>query len=147
MAKFILCQVEGRDDSFEDPLELYRNALVARPLAVVQFARFEKRRDEVEAVQAEALLREAMELCSTGSHENRDATFLLQLRGGRGVEPVDAGESPVELRSTSCLTDSDSWIICGQLLDRFERFGDSTDMEQAITHLENMIGSLKCSGS
>ncbi|KAF8138935.1 hypothetical protein EV363DRAFT_1093795, partial [Boletus edulis] len=76
MAKFILCQVEGRDDPFEDPLELYRNALAARPvghvdrpstliqLAVVHFARFAKRRDEVEAVQADGLLREAMELCS-----------------------------------------------------------------------------------
>ncbi|KAI9566383.1 hypothetical protein HD554DRAFT_1189325 [Boletus coccyginus] len=71
MAKFILCQVEDTEASFEVPITLYRNALAARPvghldrpstliqLAAVHFARFERQRDEISRTLAEVLLHEA----------------------------------------------------------------------------------------
>ncbi|KAF8444055.1 hypothetical protein L210DRAFT_3108737 [Boletus edulis BED1] len=128
MAKFIICQAEEPDVSFAVPLELYRNALIARPtghvdrpstliqLAMVHFVQFEKQRDEVERARAEALLREAMELSASGSHENRAAMFLLQLHASRRMNSVHAGgQSPVESHSTSPLTDEDTWILGFQL--------------------------------
>ena len=152
MAKFILCQAEDMDVSL--PLSLYRNALLARPvghvdrpstliqLAVVQFARFEKRRDEVEGARAEALLHEAMELSSTESHETRAATFVLQLHAVRGVVPAQAdGESSVEQDSTSSFKDEDTRTFIVQLLGRFERFGDVADLQQAIILLKELVRS------
>jgi hypothetical protein len=116
MVKFIHYHVEDTDASLEVPLGLYRDVLAARPvshvdrpstliqLATVHFAHFEKRRDEVAGARAEALLHEAMELSSAGSHEQRAATFMLQLHARRRVGPVQAdGESS----STSRLTDED----------------------------------------
>ena len=154
MAKFIRCHAEDTDASLEDPLSLYRNALAARPvghvdrpstliqLAVVYFARFEKRRDEVEGARAEALLHEAMELSSAESHEKRAATFLLQLRAGRGVGPVQADDEPsVEQDSTSRSTDEDPWILSVQLLQRVQRFGDVANLQQVITLLEELVRS------
>ena len=154
MAKFIHCRVEDTDASLDVPLSLYCNALVARPvghvdrpstliqLAAVHFVRLEKRRDEVERAHAEALLHEAMELSSTDSHDKRAATFVLQLHAGRGVGLVQAdGESSVEQDSTSRLTGEDPWIFSVQLLGLFERFGDPAVLRQAITLLEELIGS------
>ena len=154
MAKFILCQVENTDSSFEVPLTLCRNALAARPvgrvdrpftliqLAAVHFARFEKRRNKVEGARAEALLHEAMELSSTESHEKRAATFALQLNAGRGLDALEADEeSLVKQGSISGSTDEDLWIFSAQLLHRFERFGDLADVEQAITLLEEIVRS------
>jgi hypothetical protein len=104
----------------------------------VHFAHFEKRRDEVAGARAEALLHEAMELSSAGSHEKRAATFMLQLHARRRVGPVQAdGESS----STSRLTDEDLCIFSLQLLRRFEWFGDLADLQQAITLLEELVRS------
>jgi hypothetical protein len=154
MAKFILCQVEDTYGSLEVSLGLYRNALAARPvghvdrpstliqLAAVHFARFEKRRDEVEEARAEALLQEAIELSSTESHEKRAATFVLELHARRRVNPIRADDkSSMEQDSTSRLTDEDPWIFSVQLLHRFKRFGDIADLQQAITLMEEIIKS------
>ncbi|KAG6372069.1 hypothetical protein JVT61DRAFT_8778 [Boletus reticuloceps] len=154
MAKFILCQVEDRDVSLEVPLGLFRTALVTRPvghvdrpstlihLAMVHFARFEKRRDEVEGARGEALLREAMELSSTGSHENRAAAFLLRLHAGRRVDPVHAShQSLVELHSPSPIMDDDPRNLGVHLLRRFQRFGDLADLQQAIALLQRSVRS------
>ncbi|KAG6372542.1 hypothetical protein JVT61DRAFT_7651 [Boletus reticuloceps] len=154
MAKFILCQVEDRDVSLEVPLGLFRTALVTRPvghvdrpstlihLAMVHFARFEKRRDEVDGARGEALLREAMELSSTGSHENRAAAFLLRLHAGRRVDPVHAShQSLVELHSPSPITDDDPRNLGVHLLRRFQRFGDLADLQQAIALLQRSVRS------
>jgi hypothetical protein len=115
MAKFILCQVE---DTYglprAIPLSLYRNCTCYRPighvdrpstliqLAAVHFARFQKRRDEVEGARAEALLNEAIELSSTESHERRAATFMLQLHAGRRVGPVQADGRIIGGEQFSC---------------------------------------------
>ena len=141
MAKFILCQVEDTDAFLEVPLSLYHNVLVACPighidrpstliqLAMVHFARFEKRRDEVEGAWAEVLLLEAMELSSTESHEKRAATFVLQLHAGCGVGLVQAdGKSLVEPDSTSCLTEEEPWIFSVQSLHRFKQSGGVADL-------------------
>jgi tetratricopeptide (TPR) repeat protein len=154
MAKFILCQVEDTYGSLEVPLGLYRNALTARPvghvdrpstliqLAAVHFARFEKRRDEVEEARVKTLLQEAIELSSTESHEKRAATFVLELHARRRVNPIRADDkSSMEQDSTSRLTDEDLWIFSGQLLHRFKRFGDIADLQQAITLMEEIIKS------
>ena len=154
MVRFILCQVEDTYTSLEVPLGLYRNALAARPvghvdrpstllrLAAVHFARFEKRRDKVEGARAKALLHEVTELSSTESHENRAATFVLELHARRTVDHVQAdNEPPVEQDSTSRLTDEDPGVLSVQLLHRFERFGDVGDLQQAITLLEEIIRS------
>ncbi|KAI9462573.1 CHAT domain-containing protein [Boletus coccyginus] len=155
MAKFILCQVEDTNASLEVPLGLYRNALAARPvghldrpstmvqIAIVHFAQFGKQKDEVKRSRAEALLDEATELSSTDSHENRAAAFLLQLHAGRiGDPPVRAdGQSSVEQHSALHSTDEDLGILSVQLLHRFERFGDLTDLQRAITALEELVRS------
>ncbi|KAN0086176.1 hypothetical protein V8E55_007310, partial [Tylopilus felleus] len=90
MAKLIFCQVRDMDSSLGIPLRLYRNALDVRPtghpdrpstliqLAAVHFVKFQKQTDHVDKAQAEALLHEAMELGSTGSHEKQASAFLLQ---------------------------------------------------------------------
>ncbi|KAG6374721.1 hypothetical protein JVT61DRAFT_4091 [Boletus reticuloceps] len=155
MAKFIICQVEGKDVSFEAPLGLYHNALAARSvghvdrpstliqLAVVHLARFEKGGSEVERARAEALLRETMELSSAGTRENQVATFLLQLSGGRRMDPVPAGgQSTLQSNSTSRLTEEDPLISSAHMLDRFHRFGDLAALQQAITLLEELVKSI-----
>jgi len=155
MAKFILFQVEDTDASLEVALGLYRNALGARPvghvdrprtlvqLAVVHLARFGKQRDEVERARGETLLHEAMELSTTDSHENRAAAFMLRLHTGRRGKAVlaDDGRSSVEQDSAVRSMDEDPWILHVQLLHRFERFGDLTDLQQAITVLEGLVRS------
>ncbi|KAG6370035.1 hypothetical protein JVT61DRAFT_9866 [Boletus reticuloceps] len=106
MAKFILCRVDDTNASFEIPLDLYRNALAARPvghadrpstliqLAAVYLVRFEKQGDEFDGARVEALLHEAMEPSSTDSHENRDVSFMLQSYAGYRVGPA----RPMELK-------------------------------------------------
>ena len=119
MAEFILCQVE--DKEAELPIDLYRNALGARPashvdrpstliqLAIVHFARSQKSRDGVDGAQAEALLQEAMKLSSADSHENQVAAFILRLHDGRSVGPMeqDGQSSTVEQGSPLNLTNED----------------------------------------
>ncbi|KAI9573087.1 TPR-like protein [Boletus coccyginus] len=152
MAKFILCQVEDMNASLGVPLGLYRNALATRPvghldrpstliqLAMVHLARFGK--DEVERARAESLLHEAMELSTTDSHENRAATFLLQLHFGRRGDLVRAdGRSSVEQDSALHSTDDDPWDLSNQLLERFERLGDLADLQMAIKALEELVRS------
>ncbi|KAG6373736.1 hypothetical protein JVT61DRAFT_5876 [Boletus reticuloceps] len=154
IAKSIFCQVEDAYVSLEVPLQLYCNALAARPvghfdrpstliqLAAVHFAVFERGRDAVEQAQAEALLHEVMEFSSTESHENRAATLMLQLHAGRKVDFVQAdGELSVEQDSTSRLTDEDLRILSSQLLGRFGRSGDLADLQQAIAVEEKLVRS------
>ncbi|KAI9569441.1 CHAT domain-containing protein [Boletus coccyginus] len=153
MAKFIFCQVEDANTSLEVPLNLYRDALAARPvghldrpstlvqLAMVHFARLEKQTDEVEKARAEALLHEATELSSTDSHENRTAALVLQLFARCRRGPVQADEQ----ESTLGLTDEDPWISSAQLMHRFEEFGDFANLQQAITVLEELVRSTSVS--
>ena len=154
MAKFILCRVDNLDVPLEVPLHLYRDALAARPighlgrpftliqLAAIHFARFEKWRDGVEIVQAQALLQEAMELSPAESHEKRAATFVLQMYAGRRVGSVQAdGQSSMEEDATSRLPDEDPWTLSFKLLDRFEQFGDLAGLQQAITVFEDLVRS------
>ena len=153
MSKFILSQVEDTDSTLEVPLGLCRNALAARPvghvdrpstliqLAAVHFARFEKRRDEVEGTLGEALLHEAMELSSAESHEKRVATFVLQLHTGRRVCPVTTDRRLSVEDSDSRSVNEDPWIFSVQLLGRFKRFGDIAVLQQAITLLEELVRS------
>ncbi|KAF8436613.1 CHAT domain-containing protein [Boletus edulis BED1] len=132
---------------------MYRAAMAARPvghpdrpstlvqLAAVHFARFDKQRDEVEADRGDALLREAMELSSTESHEKRVATFMLQLRGGSREGSVRDGQSLAEQELPSCSTDEDPWALVERLMERFSQFNDLADLQQAITALEDLIRS------
>jgi tetratricopeptide (TPR) repeat protein len=97
---------------------------------------------QVEEARAEALPHEAMELGSTESHEKRAATFVLELHARRRVNPVWADDkSAMTQDSTSRLTDEDPWFLSVQLLERFERFGDVADLQQAITLLEELVRS------
>ncbi|KAG6371186.1 hypothetical protein JVT61DRAFT_9808 [Boletus reticuloceps] len=151
-AKFFFCQAENV--SLDTPLSLYRSALDARPvghvdrpstliqLAAVHLAQFEKQKNEVDGVRAASLLREAIELSSPGSHETRAATFLGQLHSGCKVGLVQADEQAfVEERSDSCLVaDKDPLVFSGQLLGRFQRLGEITDLQRAITLLQNFTG-------
>ncbi|KAF8138812.1 TPR-like protein [Boletus edulis] len=151
MAKFIFCQVEDAYVSLDVPLQLYCNALAARPvghfdrpstliqLAAVHFAVFERGKDAVEQAQTEALLHEAMEFSSTESHENQAAALMLQLYAGRKVQ-VD-GELSVEQDLTSRLTDEDLRILSSRLLGCFERSGDLADLQQAIAIEEKLVRS------
>jgi len=152
MAKFIHCRVEDTNASLGVPLGLYRNALAARPvghldrpstlfqLALVHFAVFGK--DEVERARVEALLHETIELGTTDIHVNRAATLVLQLHSVRRGDPIRAdGRSLVEQDSPLRSTDDDPWILSDQLLERFERFGDLTDLQMAIKALEELVRS------
>ncbi|KAI9573099.1 CHAT domain-containing protein [Boletus coccyginus] len=154
MAKFILCQVEDANASLEVPLGLYDNVLTARPvghmdrpstmlqMAIVHFARFEKQKDKDDRARAEALLDEAMELSSIDSHENRAAAFLLQVHAGRREDPVRVdGRSSVEQHSAARSTDDDPSILGVQLLHRFERFSDLSNLQQAIIVLQELVRS------
>ncbi|KAF8129600.1 TPR-like protein [Boletus edulis] len=152
-AKFILCRVDDTNSSFEIPLDLYRNALAARPvghadrpstliqLAAVYLARFEKRGDEFDGAQVEALLHEAMELSSTDSNEKRAVSFMLQLYAGHKVG-VASGQSSVDSHSSSHLADEDPWSSSVALLKRFERYGDLADLQRAITLLQKLVRSV-----
>ncbi|KAG6371208.1 hypothetical protein JVT61DRAFT_9832 [Boletus reticuloceps] len=152
-AKFILCQVDDTNASFEIPLGLYRNALVARPvghadrpstlieLAAVHLARFERLRDKLDGARVEASLHEAMELSSNDSHEKRAVSFMLQLYAGHRVGP-GSGQSSVDSDSSSRLTDEDPWSSSVQLLECFERYGDLANLERAIGVLQKLIRSV-----
>ena len=153
-AKFIFCQVENMDVSLEVPLNLYHNALGARPvghcdrpstlvqLAAVYFAQYEKQGVSVEDARADALLREAIELGPPDSHENRAATFMLQMHIERRADPVQAeDQSSLEQDSHLLLSNESTWDLSKRLLDRFERFGDPAALQQAITILEELVGS------
>ena len=154
MAKFIHCQVADINTSFDVPFALYRSVLATRPvghldrastlvqLAALHFARFEKRRDEVDAAHAEALLHEVMNLSSAECYENQAAIFLLQLRAERDVGPVQGGgQSSVVRDSASGLTGEDLGTASVRLLNFFERFGDLADLQQAISLLEEAVRS------
>jgi tetratricopeptide (TPR) repeat protein len=154
MANFIHSQVADINPSFDVPLALYRNVLAARPvghldrpstlvqLAVVHFARFEKRRDGVDAAHAQTMLHEVTTLGSAESHENRAATFLLQLQAERDVGTAQGGgQSDVVRDSASGLTGEDLWTASVRLVDLFERFGDLADLQQAISLLEEAVRS------
>ncbi|KAH0828803.1 hypothetical protein J3R83DRAFT_3251 [Lanmaoa asiatica] len=143
MAKFMQCQVDDTEISLDVPVTLYRSALSARPvghpdrpstliqLATVHFAHFEKGGNEGDAAQGDAFLHEATELSSTESHENRAANSLLQLHAGRKTGPVQAdSQSSVMQSSASGSMGNDPWTFTGQLLRRFERFGDLDDLQQ-----------------
>ncbi|KAI9566935.1 TPR-like protein [Boletus coccyginus] len=152
MAKFILCQAEGTNASLNVPLGLYHIALTARPvghldrpatllqLVAVHFACFGKEREEVEGARTVALLHEAIQLSTTDSHENRAATFVLQLHASHIADPVRShGQSLVEQDPAVGSTDGDPWVLSVQFLKRFERFGDVIDLQQAITVLEKLV--------
>ncbi|KAF8436633.1 CHAT domain-containing protein [Boletus edulis BED1] len=152
-AKFILCRVDDTNSSFEIPLDLYRNALAARPvghadrpstliqLAAMYLARFEKQGDEFDGAQVEALLHEAMELSSTDSNEKRTVSFMLQLYAGHKVG-VASGQSSVDSHSSSHLADKDPWSSSVALLKRFKRYGDLADLERAIGLLQKLVRSV-----
>jgi len=154
MTKFIHCQVTDTNPSFDIPLTLYRDVLAARPvghidrpstlvqLATVHFVRFEKSQDEVDAARVKVLLREAMSVSSAESYENRAATFLLLLQAKRDVSPVEeGGQSSVDRNPAPGMTGEDLWTASAQLLDRFERFGNLVDLQQAIPLLEEAVRS------
>ncbi|KAF8132497.1 hypothetical protein EV363DRAFT_1476739 [Boletus edulis] len=155
MAKLILCHVEDVIAPLEIPIQLYRDALAARPightdrpstlvqLAAVHLARFEKQRDDVDGARAEALLHEAMELSSTDSDENRTVSLMLQLYAGHRSGPDHASDqSSVDLHSSSRLTDEDPWSSSVQLLEWFQQHGDLADLQRAITLLQQLIRSV-----
>ena len=134
-AKFIYCQVNDTAASLDIPLRLYHNALAARPvghadrpstliqLAMVHFARFEKRGDDLQVTRAEALIHEAMELSSTETHESQVAAFVLWLHTGRRAGAFRADDPSFMGQDLAPrLTDKDLRILSGQLLDRVERF-------------------------
>ncbi|KAF8445026.1 CHAT domain-containing protein [Boletus edulis BED1] len=120
-AKFILCQVDDTNASYEIPLGLYRDALAARPvghadrpstliqLAAVYLARFDKQGDEFDGAWVKASLHDALELSPIDGHENRAVSFMLQLYAGHR---------------------------------RFERYGDLADLERAIGLLQNLVRSV-----
>jgi len=84
-----------------------------------------------------------MELSATDSHENRAASFVLQLHAGRRADPVRTdGQSSAEQDSAVPSTGGDPWILSVQFLERFERLGDLTDLQQAITILEELLRSI-----
>ena len=158
MAELIRYRVHDTDASFNVPLMLYRNVLTARPaghpdrpstliqLAVVHLARFERRRDEADAAQAEAFLHEVMDLSSGESREKWAAIFILRLHAGRATGGVRVGgQSSMEQDSASGLTDVDPWNSSLQLLRHFQRFGDLADLQQAILILEASIRSTSVS--
>ncbi|KAF8139661.1 TPR-like protein [Boletus edulis] len=133
-------------------IAVHHNALAARPvghldrpsnliqLAAVHHARFRQQRNETERTQAERLLREAMELSSTESHQHRSASFMLQLHAGFRMNPVQVdGEFSAEQALASRSTEEDPWELSVQLLERFERFGDLPDIQRAITILEELV--------
>ena len=146
MAIFTRCQADDEFDlSLDISIALYHSALAARPtghpdrpstliqLAIVRFARFERRRDVVDSIQAEELLREAMDLSSAESHERQAAISALELHSRRTMDPVrGGGPASMERDSASSLIDED-------LLHRFEQFGDLADLQQAISVLEASI--------
>ncbi|KAF8436540.1 CHAT domain-containing protein [Boletus edulis BED1] len=157
-AKFILCQVDDTNASFEIPIGLYRNALATRPvghadrlstlvhLATVHLARFQKQGDKVDGARVEGLLHEAMGLSATDSHEKRAADFMLQLYADHRVGPGHAsGQSSVDLSSGSRFTDEDPWSSSVQLLKCFERYGDLADLQRAITLLQKSVRSVSVS--
>ena len=149
MVKLILCQVEDKDASLDIPLCLYCCALAARPvghidrpstliqLAAVLLAQFVKSRDVYEEAQAVELLSEARNSSSAESHENRAARFMLQLHAGRKVD----GQLSMRGALVSRLMDKDLRIFSAQLLDRFKRYGDISDLQQAIPMLDGLAKS------
>ncbi|KAI9574287.1 TPR-like protein [Boletus coccyginus] len=167
MAKFILCQVEGNNTSLDTPLGLYRNALTARPvdnldrpstlrqLAAVHFARFGSEGDEVERARTKALLHEAIELSTTDSHENRAATFMLQLHASRRADPVRAHGQPSAEEDLAAITLLEELVRCGSISDyrytvvlgnlgsalryRFNRIGELSDLEDAISRQRDAV--------
>ncbi|KAF8553250.1 TPR-like protein [Imleria badia] len=76
------------------------------------------------------------------SHIGRPATSALQLSAGRRVGPVHVdGQLLGEQDSASLLTIEDPQILSGRLLNRFHRFGDLADLQQAIAILEKLVKS------
>ena len=152
MAQFTRCQADVSDTSLDVPISLYHEVLAARPtshpdrpstliqLARVHTLRFERKRDAVDAERAEGLLREAMYLSSAESHERKLAVSALQLHAGRTKAPVHGG-GPLSMNrdSVSGLPDADSWTVDVKLIHCFEQFGDSADLQQAISILEVLI--------
>ncbi|KAF8431415.1 CHAT domain-containing protein [Boletus edulis BED1] len=157
LAKLILCQVEDTVTSLEIPIHMYRDALAARPvghagrpstlvqLAAVHLARFKKWRDDLDGARVEALLHEALELSSTDSHENRAVSFMLQLYATHRVGP-DHASGQSDSHPSSRLTDEDAWVTSVQLLKRFKRYGDLTDIERAIRLLQRLVKSVSVLG-
>ncbi|KAG6371098.1 hypothetical protein JVT61DRAFT_10639 [Boletus reticuloceps] len=154
-AKFILCQVDDTNTSFEIPIGLYHNALATRPightdrpstliqLAAVHLARFQKRGDEADGARVEGLLHEAMGLSATDSHEKRAVAFMLQLYADHRVGPGHAsGQSSVDAHSGSRLTDEDPWSSSVQLLESFQRYDNLADLQRAITLLQKLVRSV-----
>ena len=93
-----------------------------------------------------ALLHEAMELSTPGSHENRAAALVLQLHAGCRGDPVrEGGQPPVDQDSALGSTDEAPWILGIQLLHSFEQFGDLADLQEAITLMEELVRSTSTS--
>ena len=153
MVKLLHCQSVDVHPSFHLPLALYRDALAARPvghldrpstlvhLAGVHYAQFQKRRDRFDAAQAETLLREALNLSSAESHEKRTAFFLLQLLAGWDADDFEESRPSFVGNPTSSLMGEDLWNTSVQLLERYERYSDLADLQQAITLLEEIVQS------
>lgn len=135
MAKFIHCWVDDADPFLDVPLDLYRNALSARPLghpdrpstliqlAIVHLRRFEKRRHEDDAAQVETLLREAVDLTSPGSHEKRAVVTLLDVRARQEKNPAVPTTLATPLPS----------------LIRFEQLGDISVRPHQPDHLDSPV--------
>ncbi|KAF8436565.1 TPR-like protein [Boletus edulis BED1] len=70
---------------------------------------------------------------------------MLQLYANHRVGPASghaSGQSSVDSRSGSRLTDEDPWSSSVQLLECFERYGDLADLQGAITLLQKLVGSV-----
>ena len=146
-AKLILRWVADTDAPLDLPLNLYRSPLTARPVGHVDWhptlvqlssadlPRFEEQRDGVQGARADRLLHEVMELRAS-------TTSVLQPHAGYTGGPVQAGDrSSVGQDSAPCSPDEDPWISSIQLVHRFQRFGNTADLQQAITAMEELARS------
>ena len=139
MAKFIFCQLDGTAASLEIPLNLYRDVLHKRPtghmdrpstliqFAVVSFAKYDRSKDQIEGARCEALLRQAPDLSSGESHENRIAMSMLQLRAVRQMDRRwnRSNEAcTMEQNFGSGVKDQDPRVSSVALLKRYEQVGD-----------------------
>ena len=76
------------------------------------------------------------------SDHNRTVGLVLQQHAGHRVEPVQANSrSTMAQKSAPCLVDEAPWILSAHLMHRFQQFGDPADLQQAITVLQELVGS------
>ena len=80
-----------------------------------------------------------MNISSAESHEKRTAFFLLQLQAECDVDDFEESKPSFVGNSTSGLMGEDLWNVSVQLLERYERYSDLADLQQAIALLEEIV--------